>query len=343
MTETQQKAYLKEAKSLLRSLRVEDDNASAATFFSDDRDSVVAVAGKNGGPQVSAICSKGMNQLSKKGGRLDNEGGYDSEENSYHEKLFSDDESIAGYIIQRETSENITITSENITIPAARHSSPSRHTSQPFQKRKNRIGENSVSSSKRKKTADGSERPDIEASGQFQLKFQNILPRLLQLRLLCNGTILPVNEEAFVREVPSTNNSSGNIVNKDSTDSNGNRCGNSSSADNISGGGGLQVSINWSLRASELKRFSGKLLALERILQEIKRSSPSEKVVVVSNFMSTLDAIRILAKSNHWSHLRLDGSVPADKRQRLVDLFNGGDRKMQSQSAPSFFLMLLSG
>jgi hypothetical protein len=69
-------------------------------------------------------------------------------------------------------------------------------------------------------------------------------------------------------------------------------------------------------------------------LTSIKQLDPPEKVVVVSNFTSSLDALEAIAKSHKWIVLRLDGSVMADKRMSLVQHFN-------SERSP-FFLMLLS-
>ncbi len=61
---------------------------------------------------------------------------------------------------------------------------------------------------------------------------------------------------------------------------------------------------------------------MQSFLTNLKKNNPSDKVVIVSNFTSTLDIIASLANNNHWDFLRLDGSVPANKRQGLVDLFN---------------------
>lgn len=58
----------------------------------------------------------------------------------------------------------------------------------------------------------------------------------------------------------------------------------------------------------------------------MKESSPSssnrEKVVIVSNFISTLNDVVDLIHCHGWSFLRLDGSTPVDKRQSIVDSFN---------------------
>jgi SNF2 family DNA or RNA helicase len=51
-------------------------------------------------------------------------------------------------------------------------------------------------------------------------------------------------------------------------------------------------------------------------------SSANERVVVVSNFTSTLDLVGRLARSHGWGSLRIDGTTPPDQRQGLVDRFN---------------------
>jgi SNF2 family DNA or RNA helicase len=65
--------------------------------------------------------------------------------------------------------------------------------------------------------------------------------------------------------------------------------------------------------------ISSKLSVLEKMLLSVK-SIGSEKVVVVSNFMSTLDQIFSIGKSHKWSMLRLDGSVQPEKRMKIVRL-----------------------
>lgn len=80
--------------------------------------------------------------------------------------------------------------------------------------------------------------------------------------------------------------------------------------------------------------FSCKIRLLDNLLQEIHRNT-DEKVVVVSNYTSTLNLIEQLLSSSGLTYLRLDGSVAAKKRQGLVDQFN---RNKSSQS----FAFLLS-
>ncbi|KAF1986314.1 hypothetical protein K402DRAFT_393799 [Aulographum hederae CBS 113979] len=66
---------------------------------------------------------------------------------------------------------------------------------------------------------------------------------------------------------------------------------------------------------------SAKLHVLDSLLHRL-RTTTSEKVVLVSNYTSTLDILAQLLASLNYSYLRLDGSTPAKKRQDLVDTFN---------------------
>lgn len=80
--------------------------------------------------------------------------------------------------------------------------------------------------------------------------------------------------------------------------------------------------------------MSGKVQVLDRLLHQIATTT-SEKVVLVSNYTSTLDMLQSLLASLDYTFLRLDGSTPAAKRQDLVDRFN--------RSPPSnSFVFLLS-
>ncbi|EXJ61740.1 DNA repair and recombination protein RAD54B [Cladophialophora yegresii CBS 114405] len=78
---------------------------------------------------------------------------------------------------------------------------------------------------------------------------------------------------------------------------------------------------------------SSKIRLLDQLLQNIHRTT-DEKVVVISNYTSTLNLIEQLAKNSNFESLRLDGSVPAKKRQALVDQFN------QSPPAKAFLFLL---
>jgi DNA repair and recombination protein RAD54B len=67
---------------------------------------------------------------------------------------------------------------------------------------------------------------------------------------------------------------------------------------------------------------SSKIRLLDRLLRHLRQTT-DEKVVVISNYTSTLNMIEALANNSNLKTLRLDGSVPAKKRQALVDEFNG--------------------
>ena len=72
---------------------------------------------------------------------------------------------------------------------------------------------------------------------------------------------------------------------------------------------------------SKSDSHSGKFRVLERLLLALKNTT-DEKIVLVSNYTSTLDLLQNLLRSRGLSYLRLDGATPANKRQELVDQFN---------------------
>ncbi|BCS26245.1 DEAD/DEAH box helicase [Aspergillus puulaauensis] len=66
---------------------------------------------------------------------------------------------------------------------------------------------------------------------------------------------------------------------------------------------------------------SAKIRVLDQLLHHL-RTSTSEKIVLVSNYTSTLNLLANLLHSLSLPFLRLDGSTPAQKRQGLVEDFN---------------------
>ncbi|KAI9838109.1 MAG: hypothetical protein M1819_006265 [Sarea resinae] len=66
---------------------------------------------------------------------------------------------------------------------------------------------------------------------------------------------------------------------------------------------------------------SGKFRVLDNLLYYL-RTTTEEKVVIVSNYTSTLDMLATLLTSLSYPYLRLDGAIPSAKRQDLVDTFN---------------------
>ena len=79
---------------------------------------------------------------------------------------------------------------------------------------------------------------------------------------------------------------------------------------------------------------SAKLRVLDSLLHRL-REDTDDKVVIVSNYTSTLDMIAALLSSLNYSFLRLDGQTPVSKRQGLIDQFN---KSKQS----TYFAFLLS-
>ncbi|KAI5475533.1 DNA repair and recombination protein RAD54B [Pseudohyphozyma bogoriensis] len=81
--------------------------------------------------------------------------------------------------------------------------------------------------------------------------------------------------------------------------------------------------------------LSGKLMALGSLLKTLHEQSTSEKIVVVSNFTSTLNLVEAHCNANKYPCRRLDGTTPAADRLPMVNDFNKGPRK-------SNFVFLLS-
>lgn len=66
---------------------------------------------------------------------------------------------------------------------------------------------------------------------------------------------------------------------------------------------------------------SGKLEFLLELLKSVK-SSTTDRVVLVSNYTTTLDILENFCSEAGYKFLRLDGSVASDKRRDLVTSFN---------------------
>ncbi|PUU83672.1 SNF2 family N-terminal domain-domain-containing protein [Tuber borchii] len=101
---------------------------------------------------------------------------------------------------------------------------------------------------------------------------------------------------------------------------------------------GLLAGVNPKLLESKSDSHSGKFRVLERLLLALKNTT-DEKIVLVSNYTSTLDLLQNLLRSRGLSYLRLDGATPANKRQELVDRFN----RTNSTVAFAFLLSAKSG
>ncbi|SCV74367.1 BQ2448_6799 [Microbotryum intermedium] len=72
--------------------------------------------------------------------------------------------------------------------------------------------------------------------------------------------------------------------------------------------------------------LSGKLAVVDRFLEKMKRET-TDKIVLISNFTTTLDILARLCDDRKYGFVRLDGSMSTTKRQKLVDRFNDPDGK----------------
>ncbi|SJX63923.1 related to RAD54-DNA-dependent ATPase of the Snf2p family [Sporisorium reilianum f. sp. reilianum] len=81
-------------------------------------------------------------------------------------------------------------------------------------------------------------------------------------------------------------------------------------------------------------RFSGKLTCVMNLLQTV-RAQTDDKVVLVSNFTSTLDIVEAMMRKKRYPYLRLDGKTPQDERMLMVNQFN-------REGADNSFVFLLS-
>lgn len=80
--------------------------------------------------------------------------------------------------------------------------------------------------------------------------------------------------------------------------------------------------------------YSGKMQVLDRMLAKIRHET-NDKIVLISNYTSTLDLFEKLCRSRAYGCLRLDGTMNVSKRQKLVDKFNDPE-------GPEFVFLLSS-
>lgn len=83
---------------------------------------------------------------------------------------------------------------------------------------------------------------------------------------------------------------------------------------------------------------STKLRILDSLVHRIYTTT-EEKIVIVSNYTTTLDMIERMLVSLSYTYLRLDGSTPSGKRQGLVEKFN----KTSKAASFAFLLSAKSG
>jgi len=93
----------------------------------------------------------------------------------------------------------------------------------------------------------------------------------------------------------------------------------------LRGGGGNVIprGLGGAAGAAYLNPFdSGKFLVCYRLMATMRVHYPTERIVLVSNYTSTLDLLQRMCAQNNWPVVRLDGSVAASKRTKIVDEFN---------------------
>ena len=85
----------------------------------------------------------------------------------------------------------------------------------------------------------------------------------------------------------------------------------------------LTASLLASIPPQLLRTSAGstKLRALDQLLHTL-RTTTEEKIILVSNYTTTLDLLQTLLASLAHPFVRLDGSTPSAKRQDIVDTFN---------------------
>ncbi|KAI8977941.1 P-loop containing nucleoside triphosphate hydrolase protein [Pilobolus umbonatus] len=78
---------------------------------------------------------------------------------------------------------------------------------------------------------------------------------------------------------------------------------------------------NYSSSGKVEPSHSGKFEVLARMLSKIKNET-EDKIVLISNYTQTLDVMETYCKQKRYAFLRLDGSMNAQKRQKVVERFN---------------------
>lgn len=77
--------------------------------------------------------------------------------------------------------------------------------------------------------------------------------------------------------------------------------------------------------AEQILQSSAKLRLLRDLIQLIHSQHPQDKIIVASAFNQTLDHVKTIAQHMRWSSLRIDGSVEAERRHKIVRFFNNAN------------------
>ena len=87
------------------------------------------------------------------------------------------------------------------------------------------------------------------------------------------------------------------------------------------GGGGGRGSRSGGADRAACPEMSGKMLVLDRLMVQM-RATTDDRIVLISNYTSTLDMMARLLRERGFPFCRLDGSTGAKKRMTLVNTFN---------------------
>jgi DNA repair and recombination protein RAD54B len=87
-------------------------------------------------------------------------------------------------------------------------------------------------------------------------------------------------------------------------------------------------------KVMNIAEMSGKLLCVMKMLIRIKEQT-NDKVVLISNFTSTLDILESLCRKKKFTFARLDGKTKQEDRINYINSFNQSDQNSQ-------FIFLLS-
>ncbi|GJE87000.1 DNA repair protein [Phanerochaete sordida] len=90
----------------------------------------------------------------------------------------------------------------------------------------------------------------------------------------------------------------------------------------------------WGDRRHVHAEWSGKFLVLERFLDKM-RAETNDKIVLISNYTSTMDVFEKMLRAKRYGYFRLDGKMSVKKRQEVVDKFNNPE-------GPEFVFLLSS-
>jgi DNA repair and recombination RAD54-like protein len=223
---------------------------------------------------------------------------------------------------------------------------------QRVDKKRRKLSLTSSSSSSSSSSSFSSSSSLKETTQGFPVSWNSVLPHLLRLRQICcssdrcqditNKETIYCIEDVDMKVV---SNPLRGDEDKEQVNNTKHRVAivSSSSSSSSSSFSSKESSSNDSLtlKVNNLLSMSSKLQFVDLLIHGIKAYGlTNDRIVVVSNFTDTLNKIQQLCKVRHWSHLRIDGSVPPDKRVKLVKLYNHGINSISTP--PLFDVMLLS-